>query len=401
MSDIRENSNPFIILILVLPYGISGGFVLGTLPYLLTRHGFSVAMVASMVALGGSANILRFLWAPMCDLSLSLNKWYIIGNIFGAASLLLFSFIPLDICYKTPLTILIFISQIAANLIVTPVGGFMAKTIREERLGMAGGYWQAGNLGGGGLGAGAGIWLATHFSYHTAIIVLCGIMISSLFAIRYMPQIQAVSTEKLTNKIRLLVSDIRELIHSPVALYTSCAIITPIGIGAAGSLWSAVYWNWQVGAETLALTIGILNLIVSSIGCLVGGIIADKSGKWTAFFSSGILLAMTTLLMSISSFVPANFVGGVLLYAFACGINYAAFSAVVLHAIGKGVASTKYALLSSLGNIPGTCMTAFDGWMHDNYGIKGMLWGETVIGVGFVILFLSLLEYLKTRKIRV
>ncbi|HEY6915547.1 MAG TPA: hypothetical protein VI413_12790, partial [Paludibacter sp.] len=81
MSDIRENTNPFIFLILVLPYGISTGFVTVTLPFLLTQNGFQVAIAASVTAIGLSANIWRFIWAPMTDLSLSLNKWYVIGTL--------------------------------------------------------------------------------------------------------------------------------------------------------------------------------------------------------------------------------------------------------------------------------------------------------------------------------
>jgi hypothetical protein len=39
----RETAKPFIFFFLVLPYGISSGFVSITLPFVLTRAGFSVA----------------------------------------------------------------------------------------------------------------------------------------------------------------------------------------------------------------------------------------------------------------------------------------------------------------------------------------------------------------------
>ncbi|HEY5124229.1 MAG TPA: hypothetical protein VIK14_10885, partial [Ignavibacteria bacterium] len=80
MTFKRNTANPFTFLFLVLPYGVSNGFVYVTLPFLLTKHGFSVAAAASITALGLSANIWRFLWSPMTDLSLSLHKWYLIGT---------------------------------------------------------------------------------------------------------------------------------------------------------------------------------------------------------------------------------------------------------------------------------------------------------------------------------
>ncbi len=70
-----HHTAPFLILLLVLPYGISAGFVSVTLPFLLVQHGFTVATVASITALGLSANLWRFAWAPLTGLTLSLYTW--------------------------------------------------------------------------------------------------------------------------------------------------------------------------------------------------------------------------------------------------------------------------------------------------------------------------------------
>ncbi len=40
------------------------------------------------------------------------------------------------------------------------------------------------------------------------------------------------------------------------------------------------------------------------------------------------------------------------------------FLVLPLFAIGRGAASTKYAALSSLGNVPVVYMTALDGWVQ-------------------------------------
>ena len=45
----RESTHPVVFFFLVLPYGISSGFVSITLPFVLTRLGFSVAVAASIV----------------------------------------------------------------------------------------------------------------------------------------------------------------------------------------------------------------------------------------------------------------------------------------------------------------------------------------------------------------
>ena len=90
-------TKPFYIFFLVLPYGISIGFITVTLPFVLTNKGFSVAEVAGIVSLGLSANIWRFFWGPLADLTLSLKKWYWIGVTACVSTLLLLCFIPFKI----------------------------------------------------------------------------------------------------------------------------------------------------------------------------------------------------------------------------------------------------------------------------------------------------------------
>jgi MFS transporter, PAT family, beta-lactamase induction signal transducer AmpG len=82
---------PVIFFFLVLPYGISSGFVSITLPFVLTRTGFSVATAASIVAIGVSANLWRFLWGPVADLTLTARRWYLLGLTTSGATLLLLS----------------------------------------------------------------------------------------------------------------------------------------------------------------------------------------------------------------------------------------------------------------------------------------------------------------------
>ena len=79
----------------------------------------------------------------------------------------------------------VFISQVAGTLIVLPVGGLMAHTVAEEAKGRAAGWYQAGNLGGNGVGGGAGVWLASHFSKEVAGGTLAVAMLASAVHARF------------------------------------------------------------------------------------------------------------------------------------------------------------------------------------------------------------------------
>jgi len=71
---------------------------------------------------------------------------------------------------------------------------------------------------------------------------------------------------------------------------------------------------------------------------------------------------------------------------------------VILFAIGKKDASTKYALLSSIGNLPVSYMTAVDGWAHDKGGSKYMLMIEAVLGILFVMICIVVLKWMRSKN---
>ena len=73
------STKPLTFFFLVLPHGISSGFVSITLPFVLTRDGFSVATAASIVAIGVSAIVL-FLMLRWVDAYGDPRHWHLAGE---------------------------------------------------------------------------------------------------------------------------------------------------------------------------------------------------------------------------------------------------------------------------------------------------------------------------------
>ena len=394
----RETTRPFTFFFLVLPYGISSGFVSITLPFVLIRAGFSVALAASIVAIGVSSNLWRFLWGPVADLTLTARRWYLLGLGTSAATLLMVALLPLHQNAVAVLMTIVFISQVAGTLIVLPIGGLMAHTVAEGAKGRAAGWYQAGNLGGNGVGGGVGVWLASHFSNQLAGGVLAVAMLASAAAVYFTSDVRIVSHETLGERMRILWRDILSMVRAAVPLFSIVLVCSPIGAGAMNNLWSAVAPDWRASADRVALVSGVLNGVISAIGCVIGGWVADRIGRWWSYFGSGVLIALVAIIMAVAPRTPNAFTTGVLAYALTCGIAYAAFSAVVLLAIGRGAASTKYATLSSLGNLPVVYMTASDGWVHDRYGTGWMLYYEALIAIVCIVLGLAVLRFINPPK---
>ena len=396
----RRTTSPLTIFFLVLPYGISSGYASVTLPFILTKAGFPVAVSASIVAIGISSNIWRFLWGPVADLTLTPRRWYLLGTAAGAATLLLLGFMPLHPGAAAALTTVVFLSQVAATLVVLPLGGLMAYTVPDAKKGQAAGWYQAGNLGGAGLGGGAGVWLASHFSVPLAGAVLAAMMAACAFALVFVPDLRMPKEGGLGRRFAAIGTDFRDLLRSPSAVLAMVLVSSPVGSGAATGLWSAVAPDWRASPDLVALISGVLSGVVSALGCVAGGWCSDRVGRWWSYFGSGVLMGLTTVLMAFAPRTPAVYCAGVLIYALTCGWCYAAFSALLLYVIGRGMASTKYATLSSLGNLPTSYMTAFDGWAHDRWGAAGMLHGEALLGVGSTAVLLFWLGRIKAGAAR-
>jgi PAT family beta-lactamase induction signal transducer AmpG len=390
-----HSTSPLAFFFLVLPMGISAGYVGVTLPFILTRAGFSVGAAAAIVAVGLSANIWRFLWGPVADLTLSLRKWYWIGLGTCAATLFLLSLMPIH--QVAGLTTMVFISQVAATLVVLPIGGLMAHTVAEEQKGRASGWYQAGNLGGFGLGGGAGVWLAAHFSSHVAGTLLALAMLLCAAALFSVPDVRPIPGERLGQKMRDIGKDFRELVRSPIVLLTTALVSCPIGAAGASNLWSAIAPDWHASPDTVALATGLLSSVASFAGCIAGGYMADRVGRWWTYFISGTFMALVAIVMAAAPRTSFQYSSWVLLYAGSVGMANASFSALVLNAIGRGAASTKYAIMSSIGNVPVVYMTALDGWAYDRWHASGMLNFEAWVSMAFVVLGLWALSKVNVR----
>jgi len=395
-----STTRPLTFFFLLLPYGISTGFVSITLPFFLTRAGFSVATAASIVALGISANIWLVLWGPVVDLTLTPRRWYLFAAVTSAAALFLLGLVPFEQRAVVILTAMVFISQVAVTLVVLPMGALMAYTVADEEKGRAAGWYQAGNLGGNGIGGGAGVWLGVHFSKELASATLSLAMIAAAAAIYFAADFRIVAGYGIRERMRLMGRDILAMIRSAIPLLTIVLVTSPIGAGAMNNLWSAVASDWHAGPQTVALVTGVFNGIVCALGCVMGGWIADRFGRWWAYFGSGGALALVATVMAVAPWTSIAYGVGVLVYAFFLGAGYAAFSALVVHAIGRGVASTKYAILQSLGNIPVAYMTAFNGWVHDRYGGVWMLNGEALLAIVCIAAGLFVLQKINAVRVR-
>ena len=199
--------------------------------------------------------------------------------------------------------------------------------------------------------------------------------------------------------LRDVASDVWNTAKSRIGFLALLICFLPIGSGAASGLWAAIAGDWHASADTVALVNGVMGGIVSAIGCVIGGYLCDRIDRKFAYALFGVFLAAGALAMAIAARTPAMFIIFTLLYAFVQGLNYASFSAVVLEAIGRGAAATKYNIYASLSNMPIAYMTIVDGKAYERWHTNGLLVADAAAGLLAVAFFAAVVAVVRRRAV--
>ena len=390
-----ETPHPAVFMFLIVPFGAMSGYLNVAVVFLLTQAGVSLEASAAVVALSYVPQTWKFLWAPIADMTLTRKRWYLIASIVSAIGIYALGAVPAVESSLGLLTVIVLLSSFASTFQAMAVESLMAYCAAEEAKGRAGGWFQAGNLGGYGLGGGVGLWLSQNVPppwIGSLAIALAGLgCAAALLFIREPPM--PARSETYLQTLKGLGRDLWQVAQSRRGSLALLICFLPIGTGAASNLWAGVAGDWHASADTVALVTGVFGGVASMFGCLGGGYLADRMSRKVAYAIYGVLQALCAVAMALAPRTEWMYVVFTMAYAVLNGFTYAAFSAVTLEAIGRGAAATKYNLFASLSNMPIGYMTAIDGWAAGAFGAGGMLNLEAVVAVLAVLLFVAVAAF--------
>ena len=393
--------HPWVFMVLIIPFGVSSGYVQGPIGYQLRHAGVSVAQAAGVIALGLLPHTYKFLWAPVVDSTLDQKKWYLMAGLASSIGIASLGMFPATQAGIALLSAVVFIGSFATTFLGMAVESLMAYGTPEHLKGRAGGWFQAGNLGGAGIGAGLGLMLSQRVPPGMASGIVGGLCLLCCGALWFVPTPER--SHGRAGLLRSLLASVRDLWHVARERRGLLALILcflPIGSGAASGLWATVADDWKASAGAVALVTGLLSGVISAAGCIVGGWICDRMDRKVAYVLYGLLQAACAVGMAVMPHTQGAFIAWASLYSFITGLTYAGFTAFVLEAIGKGAAATKYSVYASLSNFPIYYMTNVDGWAHDRWNAAGMLFTEAALCVLGAIAFMGLIAALGRRRPR-
>jgi MFS family permease len=386
--------HPLIYTLLILPFGATGGFVSVALVFLATKSGLTVEQGASLIAVSMFPNMWKFFWAPLSDTTLTRKKWYGIANILCAIGMMAMAMVPLGPATLSLHWLVILLTSVAATFLAFSVEGIVAHITPPGDRGRVSGWFQAGNLGGSGIGGGLGLYMleTAKLSPMVTGAALAALCLACTGALLFVPDVPAEKADSPLAAVKSVSLDMWALIKSREGMLAALLCFVPIGTGAAtGVLTQAeVAAMWGAGDKEVGLVQGFLTGIISMIGCLAGGPVCDRLGARNAYALFGAVMAVTTAGMAFSPYTASMYVGWSLVYAFVTGLCYAAFTGVVLDTIGGGNAATKYNGFASLSNTPIWYMGLVLASVQATWGAQGMLLAESAAGVAGILVFFAI-----------
>jgi len=157
--DAQAAPHPVVWTILYVPFGALGGFVQVALTFLATRHGLSITEGALLNGAQLLTQWLKWLWAPVIDITLTPKVWYGISTVLSAVGVVAMASIPMSPSTLGLLLVVIATASLINSIVGMSIESMMAAVTPPSEIGRVSGWFQAGNLGGAGVGGGLGLFL--------------------------------------------------------------------------------------------------------------------------------------------------------------------------------------------------------------------------------------------------
>ena len=412
MSELSTRPTPpWVFAPMMLPFGAAVGYLQIAAPFWLRASGVSLAEIGAVSATAFLPHAWKVLWVPLLDVGPYRKRWYAAGVIGTAALLASIALLKDPAKHLGLFTLLIAAAQVTASTSSAAVNALMAISTRASDKGRSGGFQMAGNVGGTGVMGALALFLSSRVSPGTASIVLAALVLAGGSAVLLIEEPRL--AEDLAVKARGIAAALRSRFKSVVRDIWSTAksrdgftgvliCLLPVGCGALTNLFSGMAADYAAPQRLVEVVNGLGGGIVSAIGALVGGWLADRMNRRIAYGLSGGFTALTAIAMTFAPLTPTTYAVGTLAYNFANGIAFATWAGMVLELVGHsaGVA-TKYALFTATSNQAISYVTWLDGKASEWHGLgaRGALAFDAAITFVGLALLLAIVAYTRRRAI--
>ena len=402
---------------LYISEGIPYGFTSTAMVAFMRTQGLSLEQIGTFVAALFLPWAFKWVWAPLIDL-VKLNRfggrkaWIIFCTTMMTVTLLITAAVDFVDDFQMLLMMVVLNNFFCATQDVA-IDSLAVSTLKEEERGRGNGFMFGGQYFGIALGGGGAVFVFGFWGFDVALMYIsCLLMLNLLFVIIFVKDPAATSTgvERKSDVLGSFARELKSFLH---VLYVSffrsgrgpkiglLFSVTPVG---AMALAYATLGTIQVDyglAETQIAEISVYNTICAALGCLIGGLLADRFGIKKILALSYVLTTVPTLVLAtqISSIglesVSIQLLYGVIIaHGLTYGMTFAANAAVFMGMTNPAVAATQFTAFMAMTNLAISMANYWQGIVAERVDYATVFYLDSL----FVLIPLMIIPFLRNRE---
>ena len=403
--------------ILYISEGIPYGFTSIAMVTFLRQNGMALDQIGLFVATLFIPWTFKFAWAPVIDL-VKLNRfggrkaWILGSQIMMIITLYMASSVDFKSQFNL-LLILVLINNIFCATQDVAIDSLAVTTLKPDERARGNGFMFGGQYFGIALGGGAAIYIFGLTNFKMALLFITFLQVLCLMFTIFFVKDPRTSEIQVSETGSLLIKFIQKMVSFTKVVYASfwqsgrapkigfLFSILPIGAMVLGyAALSTIPVDYGFSEAKIA-QITTANTIAGALGCIIGGILADRFGLRKMLGIYYVLTVIPTLILAynISSVglteVPASLVSGTLIvHGFLYGMCFGTQAAVFMGITNPAVAATQFTAFMAMGNLVVSYTNYWQGVVAENFDYARVLYIDSLL----VIFPLLIIPFLKSRE---
>jgi PAT family beta-lactamase induction signal transducer AmpG len=376
------------------PVGVVGAILTITVPQLLAGNHVPEQQIASITAITIIPGFVGFIFSPLLDLRFRRRTYAIaltvIAGLCAFGALISINNLPL-------LTAMLFMANLAAQLLQMAVGGWFGNLVETEMKGRLGAWFNAATVGGLGVTAAIAIYLLRELPYVLGAAILSSsvLLVLRLFWVVPCPPADIrLASESIRDFSREVVSTLKR----PAVLWTLLIFLSPVASFALTNTLGGMGQDFHASEAIVALLGGIGNAVAGVAGSLL-------IPRWETLIASRPLYLLVGAVGAIFTLglvaLPHNSITfGVAMLAenFFQGAAFATSNLIILKTIGhkNPLAATQFGLLYSASILPLVYMQVIDGNAYGLFGgVNGSYLADALVSGVFCLILGAVIWYFR------
>jgi MFS family permease len=327
---------------------------------------------------------LKFIWGGIVDYFVRFGRkiFIMIGGILFAFGLFLSAFIDPSV-YLIQFSFFLFLSVSGVIFLDVAADAWAIEASNEEIRGKISGSMFAGQHSGMAISSFVFTFILQKFGYNYVILLaIITIIIITIFSMIFKEVKNVIKSEKL---ISILNYEFRKKTTQIISIFSLILYINSGILLVAVPLYMRIYLNFEI--TQIGLIVAIFP-IMTVVGSLVAGLIADKIGKKIIlYYIISLSIFFTVLLLYANDWYILFLIYGLigLLYGGYLTVNVA----ILMDITNPRVGAAQFSILTSIANAGFICGNTISGSLVSFLGFSRLfLYSAWFLGPAFLLLYL-------------